>query len=410
MPSASSRKASSGSTARSSNTPPPSSAPTTSWSSAASPVGAAERTRLFRYHKPDGLVTTHKDPEGRPTVFDKLKPSGLPRVVSVGRLDLNSEGLLLLTNDGALARKLELPSNGWTRRYRVRAWGAIDERALAGLARGISVEGVKYGPIEASLESQAGDNAWISVALDEGRNREVRRVMAHLGLVVNRLIRVSYGPFQLGRLPRGAVDEVPGKVLREQMGLDKPAPKSETAMRIIAGAWRGRKLIAPDGEGTRPTADRVRQALFDRLLHAAWAGRDAVEDAHVLDAFAGTGSLGLEALSRGAARAVFIEKDPAASRPSASTSPPADGRGRVLAGDALRPPPGQPCTLIFLDPPYGLGLVPRAVAALDAAGWIAPNALVVAEIGNAEMPDPAFELVMERRHGAGRMTAWRHCP
>lgn len=191
------------------------------------PVGAAERTRLFRYHKPDGLVTTHKDPEGRPTVFDKLKPSGLPRVVSVGRLDLNSEGLLLLTNDGALARKLELPSNGWTRRYRVRAWGAIDERALAGLARGISVEGVKYGPIEASLESQAGDNAWISVALDEGRNREVRRVMAHLGLVVNRLIRVSYGPFQLGRLPRGAVDEVPGKVLREQLGLDKPAPKSD---------------------------------------------------------------------------------------------------------------------------------------------------------------------------------------
>ncbi|MDT7953324.1 MAG: S4 domain-containing protein, partial [Acetobacteraceae bacterium] len=116
------------------------------------PVGAAERTRLFRFHKPDGLVTTHKDPEGRPTVFEKLPP-GLPRVVSVGRLDLNSEGLLLLTNDGALARKLELPSNGWTRRYRVRAWGSIDERALAGLARGITVEGVKYGPIEATLES-----------------------------------------------------------------------------------------------------------------------------------------------------------------------------------------------------------------------------------------------------------------
>ena len=188
-------------------------------------VATAERTRLFRFHKPDGLVTTHRDPEGRPTVFDKLKLSGLPRVVSVGRLDLNSEGLLLLTNDGALARKLELPSNGWTRRYRVRAWGSIDERALAGLARGITVEGVKYGPIEASLESQTGDNAWISVALDEGRNREVRRVMAHLGLVVNRLIRVSYGPFQLGRLPRGAVDEVPGKVLREQLGEQQSAKK-----------------------------------------------------------------------------------------------------------------------------------------------------------------------------------------
>ena len=186
-------------------------------------VATAERTRLFRFHKPDGLVTTHRDPEGRPTVFEKL-PKELPRVVSVGRLDLNSEGLLLLTNDGALARKLELPSNGWTRRYRVRAWGAIDERALAGLARGITVEGVKYGPIEAALESQAGDNAWISVALDEGRNREVRRVMAHLGLVVNRLIRVSYGPFQLGRLPRGAIDEVPGKVLREQLGDAKRKP------------------------------------------------------------------------------------------------------------------------------------------------------------------------------------------
>lgn len=187
------------------------------------PVAAAERTRLFRFHKPDGLVTTHKDPEGRPTVFEKLPP-GLPRVVSVGRLDLNSEGLLLLTNDGALARKLELPSNGWTRRYRVRAWGSIDERALATLARGITVEGVPYGPIEAALESRTGDNAWISVALDEGRNREVRRVMAHLGLQVNRLIRVSYGPFQLGRLPRGAVDEVAGKVLREQLGEGKPAP------------------------------------------------------------------------------------------------------------------------------------------------------------------------------------------
>ena len=184
------------------------------------PVATAERTRLFRLHKPDGLVTTHKDPEGRATVFEKL-PEGLPRLVSVGRLDLNSEGLLLLTNDGTLARKLELPSNGWTRRYRVRAWGAIDERALAALARGITVEGVKYGPIEASLESSAGDNSWISVALDEGRNREVRRVMAHLGLVVNRLIRVAYGPFQLGRLPRGAVDEVPGKVLREQLGAGK---------------------------------------------------------------------------------------------------------------------------------------------------------------------------------------------
>ncbi len=180
-------------------------------------VDAPERTRLWRYHKPDGLVTTHRDPEGRPTVFEKLPPA-LPRVVSVGRLDLNSEGLLLLTNDGALARRLELPSNGWIRRYRVRAWGVVDDRMLAGLARGLVVEGVKYGPIEAAMEARKGDNAWLSVSLTEGRNREVRRVMAHLGLQVNRLIRVSYGPFQLGLLPAGGVDEVPGKVIREQLG------------------------------------------------------------------------------------------------------------------------------------------------------------------------------------------------
>ncbi len=180
-------------------------------------VDAPDRTRLWRYHKPDGLVTTHRDPEGRPTVFEKL-PTVLPRVVSVGRLDLNSEGLLLLTNDGALARRLELPSNGWIRRYRVRAWGVVDDRMLAGLARGLTVEGVKYGPIEAAVESRKGDNVWLSVSLTEGRNREVRRVMAHLGLQVNRLIRVSYGPFQLGHLPAGDVDEVPGKVIREQLG------------------------------------------------------------------------------------------------------------------------------------------------------------------------------------------------
>ena len=179
-------------------------------------VDAPERTRLWRYHKPDGLVTTHRDPQDRPTVFQKLPP-GLPRVVSVGRLDLNSEGLLLLTNDGALARRLELPSNGWLRRYRVRVFGAPGPDDLARLGRGVTVEGVKYGPIEAALDSRKGDNAWLSISLREGRNREVRRVMAHLGLEVSRLIRVSYGPFQLGTLPRGAVDEVPTKVMREQL-------------------------------------------------------------------------------------------------------------------------------------------------------------------------------------------------
>ena len=183
------------------------------------PVGVQrERTRLFRYHKPEGLVVTHKDPQGRPTVFEQMPP-GLPRVVSVGRLDLNSEGLLLLTNDGALARQLELPANAWIRRYRVRAFGAPDPTALAALAKGITIDGVRYGPIEAGLDSRKGDNIWLTVALKEGKNREVRKVLAHLGLKVSRLIRVAYGPFQLGTLPRGAVEEVPTKVLREQVKL-----------------------------------------------------------------------------------------------------------------------------------------------------------------------------------------------
>jgi 23S rRNA pseudouridine2605 synthase len=184
-------------------------------------VAPPARARLWRYHKPPGLVTTHRDPDGRPTVFDRLPP-GLPRVVSVGRLDLASEGLLLLTNDGALARRLELPAHGWIRRYRVRVHGAVEAAALAALARGVVVAGVRYDTIEAGLDSRRGANAWLSVALREGRNREVRRVMAHLGLAVTRLIRVAYGPFQLGNLPRGAAQEVPAKVLREQ--LPKPAP------------------------------------------------------------------------------------------------------------------------------------------------------------------------------------------
>ena len=186
-------------------------------------VDPPERTRMWRYHKPSGLVTTHKDPEGRPTVFDKLRQQ-LPRVVSVGRLDLTSEGLLLLTNDGALARRLELPSTGWLRRYRVRVFGVPDEAALRSLARGITVSGVRYGPIEAALDARKGDNTWLTVSLREGRNREVRRVMAHLGLSVSRLIRVAYGPFQLGTLERGGVEEIPARVLREQLPVDARAP------------------------------------------------------------------------------------------------------------------------------------------------------------------------------------------
>jgi 23S rRNA pseudouridine2605 synthase len=193
---------------------------------AGTPVDPPERTRLWRYHKPDGLVTTHRDPEGRPTVFQRLPPQ-LPRVVSIGRLDLTSEGLLLLTNDGGLARRLELPATGWLRRYRVRVFGLPDPAALVALAQGITIDGVRYGEIDAGLDSRKGDNVWLTMALREGRNREIRRVIEHLGMRVTRLIRVAYGPFQLGTLPRGAVEEVPAKVLREQL----PAGATEATQR-----------------------------------------------------------------------------------------------------------------------------------------------------------------------------------
>jgi 23S rRNA pseudouridine2605 synthase len=181
------------------------------------PLPAPERPRLWRYHKPAGLVTTHRDEKGRPTVFNAL-PKELPRLISIGRLDLNSEGLLLLTNDGALSRRLELPSTGWLRRYKVRVHGEVEPERLAALEKGVTIDRVAYGPIRADLERLQGSNAWIAMALREGKNREVRRVLEHLDLQVTRLIRLAYGPFQLGNLARGAVAEVPKKVLAEQLG------------------------------------------------------------------------------------------------------------------------------------------------------------------------------------------------
>ena len=181
------------------------------------PLPVRERTRLFLFHKTRGLVTTHSDPQGRPTVFDAL-PKHLPRLISVGRLDANTEGLLLLTNDGGLARTLELPATGWTRRYRVRANGTITQLRLDRLRHGIEIDGVTYGPIEAKLDREQGANVWLTFAMREGKNREVKNVLGHLGLAVNRLIRVSFGPFQLGDLPDGEVDEVRTRHLREQLG------------------------------------------------------------------------------------------------------------------------------------------------------------------------------------------------
>ncbi len=185
--------------------------------------------RLWLYHKPVGLITTERDDKGRDTVFAAL-PKDLPRVMSVGRLDINSEGLLLLTNDGAVKRKLELPSTGWLRRYRVRVNGRPNDKALEPLRKGATVEGERFQPMEISIDKQQGANAWLTVALREGKNREVRRALADIDLKVNRLIRISYGPFRLNELRAGAVEEVKQRVLRDQLGTNtapsqKPKPK-----------------------------------------------------------------------------------------------------------------------------------------------------------------------------------------
>ena len=212
------------------------------------PLPSAEPARLWRYHKPRGLVTTHADPEGRPTVFEKMPPE-LPRVVSIGRLDYNTEGLLLMTNDGALARHMELPATGWTRRYRVRAKGRVTPADLEGLKDGVEIDGVRYGPIEAATDSVQGANMWLTIAIREGKNREVRKILAHLGVEVNRLIRVSFGPFQLLDLAPGGVEQVKRRTLVEQIG-----PKLAQELGLSEGteerkARHARGKAQRDGDG-----------------------------------------------------------------------------------------------------------------------------------------------------------------
>ena len=260
------------------------------------PLPEPERTRLFLYHKPRGLMTTRSDPQGRPTIFARL-PRHLPRLISVGRLDFNTEGLLLLTNDGALARVLELPATGWLRRYRVRAHGAVTQDQLDALRSGVTVSGIRYGAIDAQLDRVQGSNLWLNFAIREGKNREVRNVLGALGLTVTRLIRVSFGPFQLGELADGAIEEVRTRVLREQLGaklvalsgaefsapiVPRPAPPRDDQRESKNRASASHSWRAPSGDRGKPLRRKFHGSRRDehesRPQPATQASQEALTD------------------------------------------------------------------------------------------------------------------------------------
>ncbi|NAZ36529.1 pseudouridine synthase [Rubellimicrobium sp. CFH 75288] len=299
-------------------------------------VPPPEATRLWLYHKPAGLVTTERDEEGRPTVFDNL-PEDLPRVMSIGRLDLSSEGLLLLTNDGEIKRRLELPSTGWLRRYRVRVHGTLSEEQIEALRAGLTVDGIEYQPMEVALDRVVGANAWFTIGLREGKNREIRRAMEHLGAQVSRLIRISYGPFQLGDLPVGEVEEVRPRVVRDQLGL-KP-PEAEPSRRRKG-----------EGPAPQPAAPRPRPAR-PVLAPAGTAGARVARAIRPRGAPPRPGRPG----SRGAERSgedpfprqrTWMRKDgpdaaPEAASPPGRTRRDGEGRGQRSSGAGRGAPGGE---------------------------------------------------------------------
>ena len=300
------------------------------------PLPQRERTRLFLYHKARGLVTTHADPQGRPTIFQRL-PEHLPRLISVGRLDFNTEGLILLTNDGGLARLLELPATGWLRRYRVRAHGSVMQARLDELRSGATIDGIHYGPIEATLDRVQGSNLWLTLAIREGKNREVRNVLGNLGLTVARLIRISFGPFQLGDLAEGAVEEVRTRVLREQLG---------ERLVALSGADFSMPAVAPapPAPPTPPARDEaVRAGARQGPPREKSTGRKSAS--HSWRAHPDEGPpKKLRRKFRGSRRADSKRADPAAGEPRAGLLTDRKGR-RVLVErfeKAPGPPPGPP--------------------------------------------------------------------
>jgi len=298
------------------------------------PLPLAEPVRLWRYHKPKGLVTTHADPEGRPTVFESL-PAHLPRVISIGRLDFNTEGLLLLTNDGELARHLELPETGWLRRYRVRARGRVTEADLEALKAGVEIEGVQYGPVEAAIDSFSGANVWLTLGLREGKNREVRKILGSLGLEVGRLIRISFGPFQLLDLKEGEVENVQRRVLADQLG-----PRLAAEFGLLGEAEPPRpkrgKPPRPSGrsegaaEGPRPSGIRQPGRVHSGAMHPG-AGPSGAKHP-------GTGPSGAKHLGAGPSGAKHPGTGPSGARPAGGRL---SGFGRSQAADD-RPARGRP--------------------------------------------------------------------